>query len=163
MKPEEGKSKKIILALLAIAVILAIMVGLGVFKLHVPLEEKDFGGFRMDVPEESNITLEDSYANDPKRIILSYVVEGKYAGEVSSILIGSNLNESTIAEGGELMDDDGNITVYVNKTSGRTFYITFKDAKTSKVAVYGANEEAVRAMANSYTETDLGSMASKTL
>lgn len=159
----EGRNKKIILVLVAIAIILAIMVGLGVFKLHVPLEEKDFGGFKMDVPEESNFTLEQSYTKDPDRIVLSYYVDGKYGGEVTSILIGSNLNQSTIAAAGELLDDDGNITVYVNKTAGRTFYIAFKDANTSKVAVYGANEEAVRNMANSYTETDLGSLATKTL
>lgn len=163
MKSEEGKSKKIILVLLAIAIILAVMVGLGVFKLHVPMQEKDFGAFRMDIPQESNITLEDSYTDDPERIVLSYTVEGKYEGPVTSILIASNLNESTVASAGELLEDDGNITVYVNKTSGETFYIAFKDAKTSKIAVYGSNEEAVRDMANSYTEIDLGSMATKTL
>ena len=78
--PEEGKDKKIIIALIVIVVILlagVLLYASGVFS-STELETKNFDGFTIDVPVDSNFVIDQSYTTNPNNIFVSYINNGKH-------------------------------------------------------------------------------------
>ena len=80
---KDNKNKIIIGVLVVVIAILSVGVlfGMGVFKEDVPLETKDFGAFKLDVPVGSNYVLKDSSSTNKSNLFVGYENKGDYEFE----------------------------------------------------------------------------------
>lgn len=160
-KTTNDNHKKIIIGLIIVIIaILAIggLYGMGVFKGEVPLENKDFGGFKIDVPVGSKYVITDATTTNEKNIVISYMNKGKYEYEAFGMIAANNAtNEIPI---GKLDKKDGNVEIYKNETSEGAIYTAYKEDGNAQIMVVGYDENTVIKMAKSFKEIDMKKMAS---
>ena len=151
------KDKKIIIGL--ILVIIAILVigglyGMGVFKGEVPLETKDFGAFKLDVPVGSDYVLIDSYSTNKNNLFVGYENKGDYEFDAFGFYVGNNLTKNVASLNGELYEEDGKMTLYKNNTDGTTIYTLYYDSGDGKISMIGSNPDVMKKMAKSLKDFD---------
>ena len=154
-KPD-NKNKIIIGVLVIVIAILAVGVlfGMGVFKEDVPLETKDFGAFKLDVPVGSNYVLKDSSSTNKSNLFVGYENKGDYEFEAFGFFVGNNITKNSSSWSGELYQKEGNMEIYKNVSDGKPIYNLYYDAGNGKIIIIGSDADNLKNMAKSFRDFD---------
>lgn len=158
-----GSNRNIIIIGLIIAILLlaiGVLYGTGVLKGEVPLETKDFGAFKIDVPVGSKYVLSDSSTQDGSRISVGYMNKGEYQFEAFGFFVGNNLSKNGASSMGEFYEKDGNMEIYKNESSTEDMYFLFKDNGDHQVMILGNDVDTIKRMANSLKDVDISKLKS---
>ena len=125
----KDNNKLIIIALVAIVIVLAgvAIYASGIFTPQTEFETRNFDGFTMDVPVDSDYVLSDEHTTDPKNIFVGYR-NNDYDTFIdnSGFYVGTNVTKKLATWDSELLEEDGNLSIYKNDSDGITLYKIFK-------------------------------------
>ena len=153
-------SKKIIIALIAVAVILtAIAVFASGALTGVELKHEHFDGFDIDVPVDSKFVLTDSITTQPDNVYQAYFNKGEHFYDISAIMVGMNLTAKHVNFDSELMENNGEFAIYKNDSDGITVYKVLKEGNKANVCVMGSNLDALKKIAHSFNDKDFAKLA----
>ena len=161
LKSKTGSNRNIIIIGLLIAIVLlavGVLYGTGAFKGEVPLETKDFGAFKIDVPVGSKYVVTDSSTKDASHLSVGYMNKGEYQFEAFGFFVGNNMSKKGASSIGELYETDGDIEVYKNDTSTEDMYCLFKDNGDHQVMILGNDVDTMKRMANSLKDVDISKL-----
>ena len=152
------KHQKIIIALIIIIILLLVIGGvIAVINwTNIPLETKDFGAFKLDIPVGSDFKLDLSVTTDSNNLFVGYLNKGEYASDVGAFQVGNNITEDAISQMGNLIETDEDIKVYQNES----VYLVFRDIGSSQIILFGTNLDALKKVAKSYKEDNINELAS---
>ena len=149
--------KKIIIGLIIVIIaILAIgaLYGMGVFKGEVPLETKDFGAFKLDVPVGSDYVIKDTSSKNESNLFIGYENKGDYQYDAFGFFVGNNVTRNAVSWNGELYEKDGNMEIYKNDSSENTIYSLYYDSGDGMIIIIGSNIDTMKKMAKSLKDFD---------
>ena len=160
---KNDNSRPILITLIAIALIVLIGVGVyasGIFTPDVPLTTKDFGAFKIDVPEGSDFVVKDSVTTSDDNLFISYENKGKYSNELTYILVGNNMDDDDDDSEVKLIETDGNMKVYQYIESDATgkCCIAFVDDGNCQVETIGYDLNTVKRVAKSFKAVDISKL-----
>lgn len=149
-----GSNRTIIIAAIAVAII--VLAGIGVYASGilggVPLENRDFDYFSIDVPKESDFELDNAAYLDDKHMVVMYKNSGKYSSEAEQIAVGVGLED--VLKNYVADESDGDIQVYKNRSGDSGYGVYAKNGK-AELFVVGSDVSVLKNMAKSFREGDL--------
>ena len=132
---------------------------MGVCKGEVPLENKNFEGFTIDVPVGSKYVITDATTTDKKNIVISYENTGEHKLEAFGIIVSNNATNKIPSSLGELYKKENGTEIYRNDTID--IYNAYTEDGNAQVMVFGSDLNAVERMAKSFKEVDITKFASE--
>ena len=150
--------QQLIITILAIIAIILAGVVLSYTNILAPqptLQTKDFGAFAISIPEGSNFVLEDQITQQPGNLYQGYMNKGKWGYQISTISIFESKNN---VELGELIEDNGNQKIYLNKSDAIDTYILIEDKGECSIMLIGQNVDLLKKMAETFEIKDLDSI-----
>lgn len=151
----KNNNKLIIIALLAIIIVLAgvVVYTSGILSPEIEFETKNFDGFTIDLPVDSEYVLTDEHTTDSKNIFVAYRNNNQDTFlETSGFFVGNNVSKRIATWDCEFLEQDGNLTVYKNDSEGITLYKIFKKGDDANLMIMGSNLDAIKHMANSFKD-----------
>ena len=158
---QSDKEKKIIIALIAIAAILAIGIGVyasGILNGEVPLETHNFGTFEMLVPEGSDFAKVSSMPAMSSDSYTFYQNQGEYSKEAYSVGIAPK-DDASQPSGVTLERKEGGVTVYKDNSGNDAYYLV-KDVDNYNIVLMGSDDKTLMKMINSVNIKDKTTTAS---
>ena len=160
-KPK-NKNKLIILALIALIIVLAgaIIYTSGILAPQTQFVTKDFDGFTIDVPADSDYVLTDEHTTDPKNIFVGYRNNDHDTFiDTSGFFVGTNVTKKIASLESEFVEEDGDLTIYKNESEGITLYKIFKKGNDANLMIMGSKLDDLKHMANSFKDEDFLKLA----
>ena len=133
-----------------IGILLALIIGGAVlYPTSIALEEHDFNGFDLDVPEGSDFELKQTDTHD--EVLVEYANNGNHSDAAHSFTVGTNLTDDDLNSTDEPVDVNGTVKVY--ETSDNTF-AAFKEGDNANIIIHGNDRNVVMRMAESFDDDD---------
>ena len=154
---KDKNNKLIIIALVTIVIVLAgvAIYTSGILTPPIEFETKNFDGFTIDVPVDSDYVLSDEHTTDPKNIFVGYRNNNpKTFIDTSGFFVGNNVTKKLATWDSELIEQDGELTIYKNNSDEIPLYKVFKKGDDANLIIMGSNLDAIKHMANSYKDKD---------
>ncbi|SDA37070.1 zinc ribbon domain-containing protein [Methanobrevibacter millerae] len=159
---KKDKNKYLIIGLIAVVAILAagVLYASGVFNSETPLQETNFGDFKMLAPVGSNYVETNSvpsYGDIGGFIILEN--GGKYKKEVYCIMV-STIEGKTTPSSVSLDRQEGDITIFKDN-QGNDGYLVERKVGDYEFTLMGSDDKAMIKMLNSVQITNTNGLLSK--
>ena len=154
-----NRNKYLIIGLIAVVAILAagVLYATGVFNSETPLQETNFGDFKMLAPTGSNFAEAGSLPYNDMNGFIKLSNGGKYSKEISSICI-SKSDDAKVPSQVTLDRKDGDVAVYKDNNGG---YYAARDVNGYSFSLAGSDDKAMVKMLKSIVITNENGLQSK--
>lgn len=133
-----------------IGVVLALIIGAAVlYPAAIALEEHDFDGFDLDIPEGSDFEIIKTSTDDG--VLVEYANEGNHSDAAHAFTVGTNLSDDDLNSTSELVEVNDTVKVY--KTSNNTF-AAFGGGDDTNIIIHGNDRDVLMRMAESFDDHD---------
>ena len=145
---KKSDNKKLIIA--AIAIVVIVLAGITLYAtgaFGVPLENKDFEYFKMDVPAGSDFQIVTGAAKDNEHMALGYDNEGEHADVATKIAFGKGIDEAF--KGITPDEESDNMKIYKRAEGGDYNGLLYEADDGFQLIIMGNDTNTMKKMAQS--------------